>query len=120
MGPKEVELKKLLLEDFRKSVGPEKFQEAVRGLDNPSAYDLYEYEPGVKVCIYHLQVLTYKNVLFLFSSPFSDNQLLFAFLCPPNQEQLCIPTSGGTGCQCSLEKQSRVKHSPAVGQSWQH
>lgn len=49
IGPRELDLKHLLLSEY--PVSEEKFREAVDTLDNPSAYDFFEYTPGTKVTI---------------------------------------------------------------------
>ena len=49
IGPAELMLKTLLLTSIHTEVSEEKFKEAVDKIDNPSAYDLFEYVPGEKV-----------------------------------------------------------------------
>ena len=73
MGEKENYLKKILAENVRQSgsVSEDRFRKAVKDLNDPSAYELFEFNPGEKVRKYCRWFLSNYS---LFSDPFSSRQ----------------------------------------------
>lgn len=111
MGPKEQRLKQLLRKDFRNELvnGAEEIGVAIHDLDNPSAYDLFEYEANVKVFVKYSGLLYISHfpcfcralTLFLFCI---DHQLFVALLRPPVQERPRLPTAGEQRGQHPVEE----------------